>query len=228
MLGCRHGPKENKGEFVTGINPVNNTQAASASSASGSLQVNQDQFLQLFITQLKNQDPSAPMDTNQMLSQLSQISSVESLNSIDDRIGGLTSSLQQSQMLGAAQLMGEDIQINTNRLMVRDGSSVITGEAQLSVAANDVLIRVYDRAGTEVATKSLGAYSAGVVPFDLDGISTGEYTITATAINGNDAYAAEVALTGKVSGIETTEQGVYVRLGNMGAYPLSSVTAVGE
>ncbi|WP_067515267.1 flagellar hook assembly protein FlgD [Endozoicomonas ascidiicola] len=214
---------------MTGINPVNNTSVATTSnSASGSLQVNQDQFLKLFITQLENQDPTSPQDTNQMLTQLSQISSVESLNSIDGRISGLTSSLQQSQMLGAAQLLGQNVQVSTNRLIVNDADSAVTGEAQLPVAASDVLIRVYDNAGTEVASRSLGAYSAGVVPFEFEGIQPGEYTITATAINGGDAYAAGVSLTGKVSGVETTGQGVYLRLANMGAYPLSSVASVGD
>ncbi|WP_299730327.1 flagellar hook capping FlgD N-terminal domain-containing protein [uncultured Endozoicomonas sp.] len=214
---------------MTGINPVNNTSVANTSnSASGSLQVNQDQFLKLFITQLENQDPTSPQDTNQMLTQLSQISSVESLNSIDGRISGLTSSLQQSQMLGAAQLLGQSVQVSTNRLIVNDADSAVTGEAQLPVAASDVLIRVYDNAGTEVASRSLGAYSAGVVPFEFEDIKPGEYTITATVVNGGNAYAAGVSLTGKVSGVETTGQGVYLRLANMGAYPLSSVASVGD
>ncbi|WP_306670694.1 flagellar hook capping FlgD N-terminal domain-containing protein, partial [Endozoicomonas sp. SESOKO4] len=79
---------------MTGINPVSSGSGANpVNNDSRTLQVNQDQFIELFIAQLNNQDPLAPMDTNQMLTQLSQISSVESLNSIDDRIGGLTSSL---------------------------------------------------------------------------------------------------------------------------------------
>ncbi|MGB1272234.1 MAG: flagellar hook capping FlgD N-terminal domain-containing protein, partial [Endozoicomonas sp.] len=65
---------------MAGISPVNNSQTTAAQNSgtvqnpSGSLQVNQNQFIELFVAQLNRQDPLAPLDTNQMLTQLSQIS----------------------------------------------------------------------------------------------------------------------------------------------------------
>lgn len=212
---------------MTGISPVNNASSSSVQPSSSSLQVDQNQFIELFVAQLNNQDPLAPLDTNQMLTQLSQISSVESLNSIDDRIDGLISSLQQSQMLGASQLVGKDIKVNTNRVEL-DQSGSVTGEAQIPVAANDVLIRAYDINGVQVASKSLGAHGTGKVTFTLDDISPGQHTITATAVSGDEAYAAGVTLGGRVSGVEATGAGTYLKLANLGTYPLSSVQAISE
>lgn len=212
---------------MTGISPVINSSSSSAQPSSSSLQVNQNQFIELFVAQLNNQDPLAPLDTNQMLTQLSQISSVESLNSIDDRIDGLTSSLQQSQMLGASQLVGKEITVNTNRVELEESGDV-TGEAQLPVAANDVLIRAYDINGVLVASQALGAQNSGKVAFTLDDISAGQYTITATAVSGDEAYAAGVTLSGHVSGVEATGAGTYLKLANLGTYPLSSVQAISE
>lgn len=179
------------------------------------------------MAQLNNQDPLAPLDTNQMLTQLSQISSVESLNSIDDRVDGLTSSLQQSQMLGASQLVGKNIKVNTNRVELEESGGV-TGEAQIPVAASDVLIRAYDINGVLVASKALGAHNSGKVAFTLDDISAGQHTITATAVSGDEAYAAGVTLSGRVSGVEATGSGTYLKLANLGVYPLSSVQAISE
>ena len=41
-----------------------------------------DVFLHLLVTQLANQDPSSPMDTNQMISQTTQLASMERMNTL--------------------------------------------------------------------------------------------------------------------------------------------------
>ena len=150
------------------IDSINTTSPTTSSSPSSSLEVNQNQFIELFVAQLNNQDPLAPLDTNQMLTQLSQISSVESLNSIDDRIEGLTSSLQQSQMFEAADLLGKEVNIDTNRVDLTERST-ITGQAQLPIVANDVLIRAYDVNGELAASKTLGSSNSGNISFSLEG-----------------------------------------------------------
>ena len=212
---------------MTGISPVNSTPPPSGPTASGTLGVNQNQFIELFVAQLNNQDPLAPLDTNQMLTQLSQISSVESLNSIDERIDGLTSSLQQSQMLSATQLVGKEVSVSTNRVTLSE-TGEISGKAQIPVAASDVLIRAYDNNGVLVASQSLGAQNSGTASFNLKNVSSGEYTVTATAVSGSEALAAGVTLGGRVSGIESTNSGTYLKLANLGTYPLSSVQGIEE
>lgn len=212
---------------MTGISPVNSTLPPSGQTASSALGVNQNQFIELFVAQLNNQDPLAPLDTNQMLTQLSQISSVESLNSIDERIDGLTSSLQQSQMLSATQLVGKEVSVSTNRVTLSE-TGEISGKAQIPISASDVLIRAYDNNGVLVASQSLGAQNSGTAPFNLKNVSSGEYTVTATAVSGSEAFAAGVTLGGRVSGIESTNSGTYLKLANLGTYPLSSVQGIEE
>ena len=53
--------------------------------------VNQDQFLELMLTQLKNQDPSKPIDNNQFVTQMAQISSASSINDLQKSFGLLGS-----------------------------------------------------------------------------------------------------------------------------------------
>lgn len=210
---------------VTGVS--NNGTSVNQSTGSGQLEVNQNQFIELFVAQLKNQDPLAPMDTNQMLTQLSQISSVESLNSINDQINGLTSSLQQSQALGAAGLVGQDVWVNGNRISV-DKPSELTGQASLQVNSSEVLVRVYDSAGSVVQSKSLGAHSAGMVPFTLDELPEGNYIVTATGVNGDEAYAGGVMLQGNVTGVGMDASGTMLKLDGLGAVSLSSVLMIGN
>lgn len=44
--------------------------------------LDKDDFLKLFVVQLQHQDPMAPMDNDQMLSQMSQLSTVEQLTNL--------------------------------------------------------------------------------------------------------------------------------------------------
>ncbi|WP_422413737.1 MULTISPECIES: flagellar hook assembly protein FlgD [unclassified Endozoicomonas] len=213
---------------MTGINSVSSGSSVNAvNNDSRTLQVNQDQFIELFIAQLNNQDPLAPMDTNQMLTQLSQISSVESLNSIDDRIGGLTSSLQQSQSLGAAGLVGKEVWVDSNSLSIEEEGQY-SGKTELQVNASDVLIRVYTPDGSLVQSKSLGQQSAGIIPFTLDDLAPGQYTVTATGVNGNEAYSGKLSMKSTVTGINMTSSGSELRLEGMGSVPLSSISTIGK
>ncbi|WP_252178596.1 flagellar hook capping FlgD N-terminal domain-containing protein [Endozoicomonas sp. 4G] len=211
---------------MTGVSGVSPGSSSSQTNSRG-LQVNQNQFIELFIAQLKHQDPLAPTDTNQMLTQLSQISSVESLNSIDERIGGLTSSLQQTQALGAVGLVGKEVWVGSNSLTV-DETGEYSGQAELQVNASDVLIRVYTPDGTLVQSQSLGQQSAGVIPFTLDELKPGQYIVTATGVNDNVAYTGKLSMKSTVTGVNMTGAGAELKLDGMGSVPLSSISMIGD
>jgi flagellar basal-body rod modification protein FlgD len=63
-------------------------------------------FLKLLVTQLQNQDPSSPMDTNQMVSQAAQLSMTETLNGISKTLQNQTAA---GSMSTAAALIGQDV-----------------------------------------------------------------------------------------------------------------------
>ena len=83
---------------------VNSTTAAATSTTgAGSAAVNassetisKDAFLQLLITQMKNQDPLQPKDDGEFLTQLAQFSSLEQLTQINDSMQLLTTGLSTS------------------------------------------------------------------------------------------------------------------------------------
>jgi flagellar basal-body rod modification protein FlgD len=73
--------------------------AASASSLSDSKKasINYDSFLRLLVAEMKNQDPTAPKDTSQYLSQLASFSAVEQGVSTNAKLDSLMTSMQLSQ-----------------------------------------------------------------------------------------------------------------------------------
>ncbi|OLP58163.1 flagellar basal body rod modification protein [Xaviernesmea oryzae] len=62
---------------VTNTNTTNTTTTSQASKDAGAASLNYDSFLKLLVTQLKNQDPTQPMDSAQQMAQLATFSQVE-------------------------------------------------------------------------------------------------------------------------------------------------------
>src|SRR5580704_8962276 len=101
------------------------TSATTGSSSSGStgttdiagsqeIAGNFDTFLQLLTTQLQNQDPLSPLDTNQFTEQLVEFASVEQQINENSNLQTLISLQQTSASLQALQLVGANVTINSN------------------------------------------------------------------------------------------------------------------
>ncbi|MEI6987537.1 MAG: flagellar hook capping FlgD N-terminal domain-containing protein, partial [Rhodospirillaceae bacterium] len=85
--------------------------AASASDKSNALlKYNFNEFLTLFTTQLKNQDPTKPMDTTEMTNQLALFSNVEQTAGINTRLDKLLASQQTSGLNSAISYVGHSIE----------------------------------------------------------------------------------------------------------------------
>ena len=86
--------------------PNTSTNASSGStSAANSLTAND--FIQFLVTELQNQDPLNPTDSNQMLSQMSQIGQLESADNLQTSLTGM---VQQNQMSAASSMIGKYVQ----------------------------------------------------------------------------------------------------------------------
>jgi flagellar basal-body rod modification protein FlgD len=106
------------------------TSTTSASSASSALSLDPQAFLQLLVAQLQNQDPSNPLDTQQMMTQTATLSQVETMGSMSSTLSELVG-MQNAQ--SAISLIGHQI-----TYVDATGSSVhanVTGASLLSSGA---------------------------------------------------------------------------------------------
>lgn len=86
---------------IGGIAPMRDTNAPNSSSGSASDAITnaaggamgKDQFVQLLVTEMQNQDPMNPMDGKDLAAQLAQFSSVEQLININTKLDNFTSLL---------------------------------------------------------------------------------------------------------------------------------------
>lgn len=70
----------------------NGSDSSSASSATGSATITANDFLQLLVTEMQNQDPTADTDPNEYINQLVQVNSLEQLVQINQDLGGSSAS----------------------------------------------------------------------------------------------------------------------------------------
>lgn len=75
-------------------------------------------FLTLLITQMKNQDPTNPMQNNELTSQLAQISTVEGIETLNKTVNTIVGQIDQSQALRASSLVGHGVMVPGNKIVV--------------------------------------------------------------------------------------------------------------
>jgi len=220
-----------------------NSSASSASSASSSTASSasslQSTFLQLLVTQLQNQDPTSPMDSAQMTSQLAQINTVSGVDQLNTTLQSLQTQLGATQQLQASSLIGKSVLAPGTSVTVASGTASGFG-VQIGGAATDVKVTIKNSAGATVQTLDLGAQPAGVVPIAWNGENSsgalspdGTYTISATA-TGAAAKAGGTATTvtasplsvGTVTSVVQQSNGVGLTLSTGNTVALSSVADI--
>ena len=108
-------------------------------------EMGQDEFLKLMITQMKNQDPTKPMDSNEFVSQMAQFSQATGIKSLNTSFSSLAASLQSNQALQASSMVGRDVLVESERLQL--GSNGAPFAIDLPNAASQVDVEITDGAG---------------------------------------------------------------------------------
>ena len=94
---------------VTSITTAGNPVSSGAAGQAAAL--GEQHFLQLLVTQLKNQDPTSPIDSQSFISQMAQLSSLEATNTLSTQVGQMVTGQQQ---MSALQLVGHNVQYSDN------------------------------------------------------------------------------------------------------------------
>lgn len=134
----------------------------------GSDELGKDAFLELMITQMKNQNPLEPQGNAEFVSQLAQFSSLEGITNLNDTVTKLAGGFQSSQALQASALVGRTVKIETDKAYLpKDGR--VYGTVDLPYSTSGVRINVYNDKKELVFQEDLGDQKAGEVVFAWDG-----------------------------------------------------------
>jgi flagellar basal-body rod modification protein FlgD len=199
-----------------------------------SLANNEQTFLKLLTTQLKNQDPLAPTDTTQMTSQITQMTGVEQQLVTNDLLAALVGMSTGGGISEGVNLMGKQVTAETDKSVLKNKEA--SWSYTQSRSATGVKIEVLDKFGKTVATVLPEDMAGGDHTFKWDGKSAdgaqqpegGEYTIKVTATDSEGSNITTTAK-GRIDGVVTkvtNESGVnMVWIGDT-KVPLDSVIGV--
>ena len=134
----------------------------------GSQELGKEQFLQLLVTQLQNQDPLEPMSNTEFVAQLAQFSGVEQLVAVNEGLDML--GMQQMSMSNAqaADFIGSEVQFRSDQIQVLDGDSEVHAAFQLSGDAASVTVNIRNSGGEVVRTMEMGGRDEGETQLDWD------------------------------------------------------------
>lgn len=215
------------------IDGVSGASAASKSTLDGSRQTiaqNFDTFLSILTTQLKNQNPLDPLDTNQFTQQLVQFTGVEQQLKTNTFLESLLAQTQTAGRMDAVGYIGKQVTISGKTTQLSGTHAMWGYNAEANVANANITIK-NDR-GDVVYTQA-GSLNMGDGVFTWDGISTdgqpqpdGLYTLSIEGTNlSGKAVKISTSAIGIVSAVDFTSGQPMVTVG-AAKVPLSDVSEV--
>lgn len=209
---------------------VSQAQNNASGAATNQLMGDMDTFLTLLTTQLQNQDPTAPMDSNEFLDQIGKFSEVEQAIATNQNLEQLIALQQNDRQLRSLDYIGAQIEAVGDTNMLQDGTA--SWKYSLGADASTVTLRVIDQAGRAVRTEYFGNQT-GLREYVWDGrddegtvMDDGAYTLLVTAV---DADKEDVPVTtgigGTVDSVDIGDDNIYLRIGDV-QVPLDTLTNV--
>ena len=216
---------------------VNDTTATSVSTSSTSSTGNsssdlQSQFLTLLVAQLKNQDPTNPLENNELTTQLAQINTLSGIEKLNTTLSSISTQINSNQSLQASTLIGQGVMVDGSQILVGSGVTTPFG-VELQQASTATTVTIKDSSGAVVRTIDLGAVTAGVHSYSWDGTMTdgttapdGKYTFTVAASSGSTQLVAQSLNYALVNGVSANGDGAVLDLGTMGTATLDDVRQI--
>jgi flagellar basal-body rod modification protein FlgD len=197
---------------VSGTTPLpTSASGSSLSSTTGTtLAGNFQTFLTLLTTQLQNQDPLSPLDTNQFTQQLVQFAGVEQQLKTNDQLTALVSLQQTAQSTQALTFVGKTAVVDGSTAALTNSSATWN----LGVPTNStVSISIANSTGQTVFTGSYAVTAGSNLPFTWNGKGNdgtpwpdGQYKMTATAADtAGNTVAVSTQIQGVVNSVDLTQ-----------------------
>ncbi len=215
------------------MTPITATSTASTAGQAAnpltSLSSNFGNFLNLLMTQLKNQNPSSPMDANSFTTELVQFSSVEQQINTNTSLTQLIQLTQAADVTQSSAILGKQVTVQSALMPLQNGSG---GLSFTAAAPGPVSIAVQDSNGKPLQQVTVNA-TLGVNGWTWNGTNTkgqtvpdGAYAVSVTSVTPG-ATAAPLAfnVVGTATGVTTQNNNINLQMGAL-SVPFSAVSSV--
>jgi flagellar basal-body rod modification protein FlgD len=223
--------------YANAVNTANAASAASSASAASTtgtnalqaLGSNFTQFLSLLTTQLQNQDPTSPMDSNQFTEELVEFTGVQQEVATNSSLTQLIGLQQGTEVLQSANVVGDAATVSATEIALQNSNGTVTFAAP---QAEPVQIAIVNSSGAPIYDTTINAQS-GTNTWTWNGLDNngnqvpdGAYGIALeTGTSGSNASAVPFSVVGTVTGLSNSASGMQLQMGAL-SVGLSSVQGV--
>lgn len=219
------------------INNRTSTQAQSTSSTgdgtsrtTGNGILGKDDFLKLLLVQLQHQDPTAPMDSDKILSQTSQLASLEAASNTNKAIEKMAEQMKQTVNSNATSVIGKMGSLGHNAVLLQNGKSEY--EIYFPTEISSGKLEIQDKNKKVVQTIDLSTISGdkkGILSFKWDGkdqygeqVPDGLYGVTAEYIDVDKNSKKTQFGVYPVESVRYDNGATYIKMGST-YFPISDV-----
>lgn len=147
----------------------------------------QSDFFALLTQQLAFQDPTKPVENDQMIAQMTSFTMADGISSLNNNFRDFAASMNSNQALQASSLVGRNVLVNSDKL-VFDGTNEAVGSAEVPPNTSSLTVKVYNAAGELVRSAPAIEPQAGKFDYVWDGkdnngttLNSGLYTVKVEA-----------------------------------------------
>lgn len=213
----------------------NPSASAQANNANNNGALEQSDFFALLTQQLSYQDPTKPVENDQMISQMTSFTMADGITGLNKNFEEFAASMTSNQALQASSLVGQKVLIPGNEVS-KNGDSTVSGVFTLPISGQNMQLRVEDKAGQLVRTIDLGNFPPGKYRFEWDGkdangnvAADGEYELSVQGAVGNQTTSLPLSTYAHVQSVSLGANGSGITINtNNGAIKLSDVEEIGE
>ncbi len=194
----------------------------------------QEDFLELMVAQLKNQDPMKPMESGDFLGDIAQFGTVSGIQDLQESFASLSESIYSNQALQAASLVDRSVLVPLDRGVLPSSGS-LNGVVELPTSTPQLTVSIHDSAGALVRQINLGAQAAVSPHFQWDGLlddgsyaTPGVYQVRAEALINGETTALNPQVEASVRSVTLggAGQGLQLELDQLGTVDFSMVKQI--
>ncbi|ANQ54206.1 flagellar hook capping protein FlgD [Thermosipho affectus] len=196
-------------------------------------ELDKEAFLELLVTQLKNQDPLEPLKDREFIAQMTQLSTLEQITNMSESVQKFVESSASLYRAQVSSMVGKYAVVKSNIIELKNG--VTNTQVFKLEEPSHVILKIYDENGKIVKEEDLGNLEAGMQTFLWDGrnndgvaLPDGIYNFGLYTVQPDGSLSEISAMDGgKVEAVQFKDNDVYV-LVNGNLYPINSIIEISE
>lgn len=198
--------------------------------------LSQADFFSLLTEQLANQDPTKPVDNDQMVAQMTSFTMADGIDQLNTKFENFANSMTSNQALQASSLIGQQVLLQGDIGFMSAEGQGLSGVVINEKTVQDLKISIENGAGEVIKVINVGTQAAGNIQFSWDGTNTsgnimppGDYVIKAQGKVAGESVELPTAVNRHVDSVSMggSSQGIILNLDGDVSVKLDDVIQIG-